>query len=694
MAYLSRGVMNESVVEPERSSETETLTRLQQIVREAIDHRVNLNWRSLAIRAYQYEEGDQLDAQTLRILKDRKQPPVVENLFRPQRREFMATYERARFRASFVGRNMPMDEAQSNALNDVNRYVDQDNQFVDEEAKAVKDMWISGIGWIERMMQVDDNHEARIVSRHESPFVMWPDPYGRRDDLSDHRYVVRGKWMDLDHAVSLWPDKEQALIQCLRASDQEGLVSMIDPPWEYANQHLFVDISRERLRPFEVWYRRRAKRKVAITPDGVKVTLDFMSPREASKVIKRAGFEEDDTIIDVMFLGIFCGGQLIHHDLSPYEHMEFPFTPYIYNRKQSGEPVGFITEDMISLQDAVNKRQSKALHLFTNRQVVVSHNAVKDKAELADELAQPDGIIELEQAKIDNHFQVLPNTDLGQGQLAMYAHARQAFASVAMTSDVNKGQAPGEVRSDRGLARLEANALALEGEALKHIKSARQHGLLLQTSLIQQFMTDDFIFQVTDDPDMVRVVRLSAADFSRIRQFHINLVMIEEHDYATTRQQQLDMLANALPQMLPFGAGWASVLLELTDLREKDKLLQMVQQMSQPPQPEPKVNVSISWSDMPVHERVMWAAKLGFPEEFIEMIQQGSMPSKTELMVQSDQLKQQSKERMEGQRLNLKALELDATQDLGERKIRLDAMKASAQEETKRMTPRGGGRGV
>ena len=339
----------------------------------------------------------------------------------------------------------------------------------------------------------------------------------------------------------------------------------------------------------------------------------------------------------------------------------------------------------MSMQDALNKRQSKALHLLNSKQVVYTENSVEDDEELAEELAKPDGKIKLKQGrKIDDQFQVLPNTEMGQSQLQLYALNRQAFDDVGSTSDVGEGRAPGEVRSDRGLQRLEANATALDSEPLNHIKSARRQGLLLQTANIQQYFTEDMVVQVTDDPNTARVFQISQAQFAKLRQYHVNLVLVEENDYATTRQQQLDLLANSLPQLLQYGAGWAGLLISLTDLREKEKLLEMVQAMSQPPQPEPKLSLSISWADLPLNERIMWAVKLGFPEELLQVMQQGAMPSKTELTIQNDQAKQQSKERMEQGRLSLKAMELDLRQDEIDKNIRLDALTVSAQEETKR----------
>jgi len=687
MAYIDNAVENGTVRTPEKESDEDILARLNNYVREAIAHRVNAEWRDYAIAAFRYEEGDQIDAVVRRELELRGQPIVIENRLRPKRKQFMGTYERLRLKAAFTGRNIPMDEAEAAALNDLNRYVDQESEFFNEEAEAVKDMFIAGMGWLERAQRQGNDGKPRLFTRYVDPFEMFADPFGRRQDLEDYRYLIRGgRWIDLDVAIANWPDKESELLDCIGMTEtRTGLNSLPETPWTSENEMLYVDAQRSRIRPWEVWYRRKVARQVAVTKDGTKVSVQIIGEKRAKEAIRAAGFTPEEQIVEVMCVGIFCGMTLIHHDVSPYEHGDYPFVQYLYDRDKTGVPFGWVSRDIMTLQDAHNKRHSKAMHLLNTRQVIMTENAVRDTEETVEQVAKPDGVIILEQGrKIEDVFQIKENTELGQGQLAMYSHVRQAFEDAGQISQVAQGQAPGEVRSDRGLQRLEANATALDADVFRHIKAARRKGLLIQTSNIQQFFTDDMIVQITDDPNTVKVVNISRGDLSRLRRFFVNLVLIEENDYATSRQQQLDMLSQTLPQVLQFGPGWASLLISMTDLRDKESLMQQVASMAQPPQPEPRMSVSVNWADLPIAERIMWAVKLGFPQELIQLIQQGAVPSRTELSVQNDQAKQQSKERMEERRLDLKSLELEAKDSHVVSQRRLDALTSAAQEETKR----------
>ncbi len=55
-----------------------------------------------------------------------------------------------------------------------------------------------------------------------------------------------------------------------------------------------------------------------------------------------------------------------------------------------------IVRDMISAQDAVNKRESKLLHQLTSRQTIGIKGAVVSVAEMKRQLALPDGHVELD----------------------------------------------------------------------------------------------------------------------------------------------------------------------------------------------------------------------------------------------------------------------------------------------------------
>ena len=75
---------------------------------------------------------------------------------------------------------------------------------------------------------------------------------------------------------------------------------------------------------------------------------------------------------------------------------------------------------LISMQDEINKRRSKALHLLSVRQVVAEKGAVQDVDKARREVAKPDGYIEIMPGL---KFEIEQTADLAIGQFQLLQHA-------------------------------------------------------------------------------------------------------------------------------------------------------------------------------------------------------------------------------------------------------------------------------
>jgi hypothetical protein len=75
---------------------------------------------------------------------------------------------------------------------------------------------------------------------------------------------------------------------------------------------------------------------------------------------------------------------------------------------------------LISLQDEINKRRSKALHLLSVRQVVAEQGAVQDIDKARREVAKPDGYVEVMPGL---KFEIESGAELATGQFQLLQHA-------------------------------------------------------------------------------------------------------------------------------------------------------------------------------------------------------------------------------------------------------------------------------
>ena len=79
-----------------------------------------------------------------------------------------------------------------------------------------------------------------------------------------------------------------------------------------------------------------------------------------------------------------------------------------------------MVRDMISLQDEINKRRSKALHLLSVAQIITEKGAVQDIDKARREVAKPDGAIEVMPGM---RFEISHGGEMAQGQMRLLEHA-------------------------------------------------------------------------------------------------------------------------------------------------------------------------------------------------------------------------------------------------------------------------------
>lgn len=578
----------------------------------AVDHPISTQWRFNADTCYRFEHGDQWTSAEKAILTERNQPVIVENEIRPTIERLQGQFRRQRTNIKFMGRNQS-DEAKASGYSDLLKHIDYVNQFEFVEGEAIKDQLISGLGWIEACVHANELGEQQVRYRHEDPFSMFVDPFCRSYNINEEaRYVCRAKWFDEDVALELWGESKAKLIRMALGTAQPSMTNLsnIDPPvtqarlWDISR---YYDTKNRRFRPVEIWYKKRATQYLIELPTGETKAIykergvtrsslnDALAELPGSIITERS--------VDRMWVAVYCGGVFLDGPKpSPYRCNLFPFIPYYCYRKIDGEPQGYVA-GLIDPQREINARRSKALWSLNNRQTIYERNAIRDKAELANELARMDGQIEVENGKFDR-FIIKENADISQGNLTMLQEAKMAMRRISGEDQLNP--AP-EVRSGVGIQRLQMIHQAGVMPIYDNIRRSRRMKAVLTLELIKQFYTDEMVFQISEDPGLVRTVRLSAEQFDSLREEIYDLIAVDTVDHTTSQAEQFETLATTLPQVLQFGPAWAKLFISMSDLRNKEGLLQLIDSMSQAPPIQPKVSVAFQWNELTPAEKALMA---------------------------------------------------------------------------------------
>jgi len=650
--------------DPPSEQDDVVIQRLHNYFLAAIDHPVWNAWREHASRDYSFREGDHWTTAELKELAERGQPPTVRNEVKPIIDRVHGQFLMTRQTTTFVGRNSPADDPVAELQADLLKFTDHKSGYEFAESSVTLDGLTGGMGVIECGWEYDQSGYKCIFQRDENPFHLFPDPFSVRTDMSDAKYIQRAKWLDVEDAIALWPEKEASLRSFLHGHEYELNETMgIDGRMVNDTGAIYLDRARRRIRPVETWYKRKVRKFVILTPDGSQAVTIPLGHDELDKVkrkLPKNAYVTEPMYVDEMWTGIHIGALLIHHDRSKYKHHRFPFTFFFADRKRNGEPFG-LARNIVPINEAINKRESKALNMLSNRRIIYERGAITDASLAQLENAKADGVIETEPGALSQNKIVFPeNQDVGSPQIALLQEAKAAMPRVSGISDESMGLRS-EVRSGIGIQRKQAMTNLITNPIVQNLRRFRYERTKLVYELMKEVYTDETVFQITDDPQSVRVRQLTSSDIAKMKERTYDLVITETPDYATVREQELDMLMNTLPQIATLGPGIVKFALELTNLRNKKGLQQMLDQLSQPPPVQPKMSLSMTWADMQPEEKAYVALQLFQDQALAEvLLKNGADPAyvaKIKADIAKTQIKEGTRAGMERGRLNLQAMQ-------------------------------------
>lgn len=534
--------------------------------------------RSESGRARDYYDGRQLTADQIKTLKKRKQPIVIENLIRPKV-DYLCGLERQTRTDPKAYPRTATHEDDANAATDALRYVADDEDLDIKRSGTFQNMLVEGYGGIEI-----GHKEVRGEIDPKLTLIEWDrlffDPHSSKPDFSDAEYTGYVTWLDLAKAKKRWPDSEAVLDATLGKGTSDLLDTYEDKP-RWAN---WSDTRRRRVRIVtiyklveDVWHR------------SVFTLSGELEPLAPSPYIDENGKPENPLILQSAY---------VDRDNDRYG----------------------LVRDFMTLQDEVNKRRSKFLHLSNSRQVRVGLSYTGRVEDVRKELSRPDGVIIGEQGDVE----IISTGDMAAGHFNLLAEAKQAIQAVGPNATM-QGKASQD-SSGRAIMALQQGGMTEIAPLLDGLRHLNIRIYRAMWNRIRQFWTAERWVRVTDDQKNVRFVGMNTTqgsmaafkvrdalkagkiDETQARQFAMQIqsdpammqpanviadldvdIQIDEVANAPSLQlEQFDQLAKLAPMApQPFIPTLFEMLVEASSLRNKDKLREIMEQAKAPPQPDP-----------------------------------------------------------------------------------------------------------
>lgn len=412
--------------------------------------------RALSEKSRDYYDSKQWTDAEVRKLKAQKQAPTVSNRVKPKIDSLMGMETTNRTTAKAFPRTQKHEKASEAATESI-RFVLQDNSFDKTRSSSFENMLIEGSGGCEVIVKPIKEDDFKIIINNIPWDRLFYDPHSRRKNFADARYLGQIVWMDMDEALNLYPDAEDVLTELSSGSET------------YSDKPRWMDSKRKRVKIVEIYY----------SKDG-----------------------------DIWYACFTKSGFIKEPKKSPYKdeegNTEWPYEFASLFVDRDGGRYGAVRQ-LLDMQDEINKRRSKALHLMSVRQVRWERGAVDDINKARQELAKPDGVLETTPGM---EFEILKTGDMAAAQFNLLTEAKQEIDAVGANAAL-MGKTTNQDASGRALLARESAGKTELAPVFDVLKSWDYKVYKKVWNRIHQYWKAEKWIRVTDDEQNLRWVGLN-----------------------------------------------------------------------------------------------------------------------------------------------------------------------------------------
>ncbi len=499
-----------------------------------------------AKEARRYYHCAQLTAEQYRVLKDRHQPVQIWPRVHRKINGIVGVVERMRTDPKAVGRD-PKSEAGAEVATQSVRYVCDANRFKTIlKPSVLLQGGIEGIAGVQLVLQQGDKGDPDAGLHGVIGDEYFYDPRSYNQNFKDVRYEGIAKWLDIDAAVEMFPNKRE-LLEGLFQGDSD-LTTNPDREIKWIISTL------KRLRLVEHWYKHRGR----------------------------------------WCWAFYCSNVMLDQGISPFfnerNESESSFEMFSAAIDQDGDRYGFV-RGFKGPQDALNQGKSKTLALANSRQLILEKGSVDDVERARREAARHDGVIEVNPGK---KFEIRDT----QKDIAVFSSFTEdakaemdGFANANLAAISGIGNISGkaiELLRQPGMAELGPFVLAYRSFELGVYRKI--------WNAVQRHWTAERWIRVNSNDKTAQFIQLNGVDLDQfgrpvivnaVGQLDVNIVLDEGPDIVSMMQETYEMLKGYPPGTFP-----PQVLIEMNPnipRSEKDRLLQMM--APKPPPPDPMAEV-------------------------------------------------------------------------------------------------------
>ena len=479
-----------------------------------------------------FYHGEHWTKAELAVLAERHQAPTKNNQMRRKVEAMVGVARQSAGEVMAYGRNPGVDEASAKVSTQCLRYVSQNNDLETKEGDAFLRAEVRGIGGVRLRLLKDSKGQVEIVLEEVDTTRCFYDPSSKRPDFKDARYFGVWGYFDRDEVKRLFPDVNLA---------------------DLSNADQFADT---------MFNANRFSGRV------YKIIEHHYSVGNQWRVCYWSG---DTLLLD--------RESLVFDDKGDTQPQLVLFSPYV---RPDGLRYGDAA-DMVELQRALNKVESRILHLINSSQTMAEDGVVQDIEEMQTELRKPDGHVRINEGRMAQ-MQIINQSANIAHLLEVRRDLLQEFEAHGPNSEL-MGEAGA---SQSGIAQRQQQ---IAGKAkinlvLGRFRSWKLRVYRLMWGCIRKYWTDERIIRVTDDDKAPEYIHLNQRDGwdvkNSIAQIDVDIILDEGPSDIQRQESDFQQIMNILPALAANGEPLPpEIMIEMSQLTNKRKILERLEQSKQ-----------------------------------------------------------------------------------------------------------------
>jgi hypothetical protein len=552
-----------------------------------------------------FYDGLQWTEEDANELADRYQAALVFNKVKPSINWMLGTEKRTRFDYKILPRE-ENDEQGAEVKTKVFKYLSDCNRLPFERSQVFKEMICAGVGWLEEGINTEPGQEIIYAGGESWRNVLHDSMSVKLDFNQDGRYLFRWRWMDVDIAETMFPDRKSILRS--EALDADQIAEKDEDIWylgartnaelaEFSRYTRHRSVSsqgaagfnrRQRVKIIEGWYRVPCACQVMRGSGRLDGEIFDQKNLEHCAAVEAEDVTLASTTYLKMHVMLFTESHPLWHGPSPYRHNRFPLTPtWCYRRARDGMPYGMI-RDVRDAQEDFNKRASKALFILSTNRVVMDKGAIdaKDIERFRAEVARPDGIIE---KKAGAELKIERDTQLAEEHLMLADRDAQMIQDISGITDENLGR---QTNANSGVAiqRRQDQGGIVTATVFDNYRFAYQIQGEKILSLIEQYYTARKVLRIVGENKPIEWLPVNNIDpesgetLNDITASKADFIVDEQDFRASLRQAQaetmMEMLGKIAPVMPQAAINLLDLVVDLWDIPNKEEWLERIRSIN------------------------------------------------------------------------------------------------------------------